>query len=73
LYIATICFDGFLRFWRVDIDDENFGPDITDIKLLKEQNINDPENSKKTSTNKDNLNDFDAILEDDILKMIMNP
>lgn len=72
LYIATICFDCYLRIWRIDISDESYDPELTSIKLLKEQNINEPENSKKTAVNKD-VTDFDAILEDDILKMIMNP
>jgi len=68
LYLASICFDQNVRIWKVNLDDfEN-----PYFKMVFEMSINDKAEhtlgTKKTSTY-----EFDEDLEDETLRLIMNP
>ena len=67
LYIATICFDGKVRVWSVNIDDiENPW-----YKLEHEMSINDK--AQFTLGTKKTIYELEDNLEDETLRLIMNP
>lgn len=67
LYIATICFDGKVRVWSVNIDDlENPW-----YKLEHEMSINDK--AQFTLGTKKTIYELEENLEDETLRLIMNP
>lgn len=70
LYVATICFDGKVRIWSVNIDDlEN--PDAPVIE--HEMCINNPDPGQYTVGSKKSKYDADDNLEDEALKVLMDP
>lgn len=67
LYIATVCFDQKVRIWSVNVDDfEN-----PYYKLEDERSINDA--AQFTLGTKKSIYEYEENLEDETLRLIMNP
>lgn len=65
-FLATICFDGKVRIWRVDIP---FEENVDAFYLLESKSILDSPNFTQPSANYE----MEENLEEETLKLIMNP